>query len=99
MEFWPETGPGDMSVPNVVTCLSPWDRNGAIRSRLARISRARLRRLIGLDRMSSARQGLTKQVSTHGNVSFPVGTAVVPSGDIDVFVGYEQTQAPSAPCD
>ena len=31
MEFRQETGAGDMSVPNVVTCLSPWGQTGAIR--------------------------------------------------------------------
>jgi hypothetical protein len=41
MEFRPETGAGDMSVPKVVSCLSPWGQTGAIRSRLARIARPR----------------------------------------------------------
>lgn len=53
----------------------------------------------GLDRVSPARQGLAKQVSTRGNVSFPVGTAVVPSGDMDVLASCEQPQAPSASVD
>jgi hypothetical protein len=43
----------------------------------------------GLDRMSSARQGLTKQLSTNGNVSFPFGAPIVPPGDIDAFISRE----------
>ena len=30
MEFRQETGAGAMSVPNIVTCLSPWGQTGAI---------------------------------------------------------------------
>ena len=47
MEFRQETGAGAMSVPNVVTCLSPWGQTGAIPSRLAR-SRAPASRLAAL---------------------------------------------------
>ena len=45
MGFRQETGAGDMSVPNVVTCLSPWGRTGAIPSRLARYRAPPLRGL------------------------------------------------------
>jgi hypothetical protein len=66
-----------MSVPNVVTCLSPWGQAGATPLGRARIARPRFA-ACGLDRMSSARQGLAMPVSTNGNVSFLFGTAIVP---------------------
>ncbi len=62
MELRQETGAGDMSVPNVVTCLWTWGQTGAIPSRLARIARPRFA-ACGLDGMSPARQGLAMLVS------------------------------------
>ncbi len=56
-----ETGAGDMSVTNVVTCVLPQSQTGAIPSSLARVARPRFA-ACGLDRMSPARQGLVMQV-------------------------------------
>ena len=50
-----------MRGPNNITCLSPWRRTSAIRSRLARIARPRFA-ASGLDRMSSAPQEFAMQV-------------------------------------
>jgi hypothetical protein len=57
MEFRQEMGAGDMSVPNVVTCLSPRGQTGAIPSRLALFARP-APPAHGLDGMSPVRQGL-----------------------------------------
>jgi hypothetical protein len=75
MEFRQETGAGDISVSNVVTCLSPWGQTGAIPSRLARIARPRFA-ACGLDQTPPARQGLAMQVKVSGHalrgVSLPI---------------------------
>jgi hypothetical protein len=38
MEFRQEAGVGAVSVPNIVTCLSPWGQTGAIPSTLGALA-------------------------------------------------------------
>jgi hypothetical protein len=70
MEFRQESGVGTVSVPNIVTCLSPWGQTGAIPSRLALFARP-APPAHGLDRMSPARRRLGKRLRLGENITFP----------------------------